>query len=467
MKTILCTMAALSLLAVTGSPRVDPTSLDSVMRGALAADRITGAQVGVAVNGKLVANAGYGFEDVGTHAPVTPATHFEIGSTTKQFTAAAILQLREAGKLRLDDPLGKYVPDYPLGKSITIEQLLWQVSGIPDYLNDVPHIERIAIANPAGGLDAVLGAIKGRPLYFAPGTQWRYSNTNYVLLGAIVDRVSHMPWEEYVRRNVFTRAGMTQSAFIGDEARLAHMASGYGVDERGNPKRALTIPEGWAGAAGAIVSTAGDMAKWDDAFFSGKIVDAADVRLATTAHVLPSGASTGYGFGWFVDTLDGQKRIWHGGETLGFDALNEYFPQLGEAEIILTNAANESALPDAAVFESLHPQIASAVSHSASGEDPKVTALAKQWWHRLQTGDIDRSQLTPQWAVHYTPQHVEQIKAELAARGEPLSWIYRGETGLPDGLTQYSYRVTFKAASVTFGITLAKDGKIAGFSARS
>ncbi|HEY9181519.1 MAG TPA: serine hydrolase domain-containing protein, partial [Candidatus Baltobacteraceae bacterium] len=155
---------------------------------ALQADKTPAAQVAVVRNGRLIEDGAFGLANLDRKVAATPQTQFEIGSVTKQFTAAAILQLKEQGKLRLSDPLGKYVPEYARGKAITIEQLLWQVSGVPNY-TDVNHFVHIAGTTP-GSLDAALALIAKKPLHFKPGTRWEYSNTNYLLLGGVVARAS-------------------------------------------------------------------------------------------------------------------------------------------------------------------------------------------------------------------------------------------------------------------------------------
>jgi CubicO group peptidase (beta-lactamase class C family) len=457
---ISCICAVISLLG-SAPVSIQTGNLPATIASAIKTSRIPGVGIGVVVNGRLVFGAGYGVKNLDTQSPVTPATRFEIGSITKQFTAAAILQLKEQGKLKLSDPLGKYVPEYPLGKNITIEQLLWQVSGIPDYINDVPNLEKIALSKP-GGLRNGLENIKGRPLYFKPGTQWRYSNTNYLLLGAVVERVSHMPWEAFVRKNIFTRAGMTHSAFIPDEPHLPDMATGYRAGKgRLSPVPAKwlhALSNGWAGSDGAIVSTVGDMARWDNAFFGGKIVNAADVRLATTADILPSGKSTYYGFGWAIGDLDGEKRIWHNGSTLGFGAANEYFPDLHEAIVVLTNNENGASGSDIAFFEALHPSIAGAARKSASGEDPRITAIAREWIHRIQTGHVDRSQLTPYADQNITPDELAMAQETLGSLGDP-QLVYLGRSSR-NGATTYNYRVIFKAVTLLMNMEVDRNGKV-------
>lgn len=446
------------LVATAAGPQ--PPAVAGAVQKAIQINKTPAAQVGVVKDGKLLVDAAFGVANEKTHVPATPRTQFEIGSITKQFTAAAILQLKEQGKLKLSDPLGKYVPEYPQGKAITIEQLLWQVSGVPDY-TQVNHFVHIAGTTP-GGLDAALALIAKKPLEFKPGTRWEYSNTNYLLLGGVVARASHMPWEQYVRRHIFEPAGMAHSAFIQDESRLPDIATGYERKKNGTFAVAPPLHGPWAGSAGGIVSTVEDMAKWDRAFFGGKIVSPQDVALATTAHRLPNGKSTAYGFGWFTDKKDGVARIAHDGGTFGFASENDYYPTLHEFIIVLTSDAGpDPQFIAGKAFDALHPDLAAADAKPAAGENPAITALARQWLHRAQTGQVDRSQITAAFSKDLTPAAIAQTKDALGPMGAPASFIFRGKTS-DGGVTQYEYRIAFKSAVIKMVIGIDKSGKIAG-----
>lgn len=446
------------LLATAAAPQ--PSAVTDAVQKAIQVNKTPAAQVGVVQGGELVVDDAFGVANAKAHVPATPQTQFEIGSITKQFTAAAILQLKEQGKLKLSDPLGKYVPEYAQGKAITIEQLLWQVSGVPDY-TEVNHFVHIAGTTP-GSLDAAIALIAKKPLEFTPGTHWEYSNTNYLLLGGVVARVSHMPWEQYIRTHIFKPAGMTHSAFIQDESRLPDIATGYERKKSGTFAVAPPLHGPWAGSAGGIVSNVEDMAKWDGAFFGGKIVNLQDVALATTAHRLPSGKSTNYGFGWFTDKKDGVTRIAHDGGTFGFASENDYYPALREFVIVLTSDAGpDPQFIAGKTFDALHPDLAAAAAKPAAGEIPSITALARQWLHMAQTGHVDRSQLTAAFAKQLTPAAIEGTKDALGPMGDPASFVFRGKTTDGD-VTQYEYRIAFKSAVLKMTIGIDKNGKVAG-----
>jgi D-alanyl-D-alanine carboxypeptidase len=450
-----------SALPATSSHSDTAVALASadVATAALDRENIPGLQIAIIRGGQIVLDRGYGIRDIRAHQPVESNTLFEIGSITKSFTSAAILQLKERGKLKLGDRLGQYVPEYPRGKDITIEQLLQMTSGIPDHINDVPNSVEIISASP-GNLNAALELIKDMPLNFKPGTQSVYSNTNYLLLGTIIARVSHMPYDEYISKNIFAPAHMTHSAFLKDEPFLPNMAVGYAIGTARTLKLAGHIGYGWSGGAGSIVSTAGDLARWDTAFFSGRIISAADVKLATTPLYI-NGKSTTYGLGWSSDQIEGIPVISHDGGMLGFTSINDVFPTMGLSIIVLTN--NGDTPPDNIakdILAKLDPDFAKKRDLAVAGENFQITAKIEKVWTELHIGTIDRSELTPALNKALTPDRVAFMHAHYAGAGTQLRWIYKGSQEWPDGSTTYSYRVLFNNGLVVLvAATIAKDGK--------
>jgi D-alanyl-D-alanine carboxypeptidase len=221
----------LSLLSVTSvasaATSIDPSlakHIDADVQVVLQHTDTPGATIAVIEDGNFVYRHAYGLRNQEQRLPVTVDTWFEIGSITKQFTAAAILQLQEAGKLHIDDTLATYLPDAPHAKEITLRQMLSHTSGLPEYL-DGPDIEQVAV-KPAT-LDQLLARIKGKPLDFAPGGRWSYSNTGYILLGRVIEVVSHETYDHYVKVHLLDAAGMRRTYTVTDEAHLSPMAVGY------------------------------------------------------------------------------------------------------------------------------------------------------------------------------------------------------------------------------------------------
>jgi CubicO group peptidase (beta-lactamase class C family) len=448
-------IAAAPLSSPAPSRAVNPAAVRTIMN----TSHIPGLELVVLDHGKVAYSGAFGVKNLTTKAPVDQHTRFEIGSITKQFTAAAVMQLADSGKLSLSDPLGKYVKNLPAAKKVTIRQLLWQVSGIPNY-TDVNGFEKLAVSRP-GTFDAMMALVAKMPLHFKPGTKWEYSNTNYVLLGRIVELASGMPWAQYIRTHVFAPAGMTESSFMEDESHIADMATGYTM-EKG--KIVPTQPfVGWAAAAGAIVSTASDLGKWDNAFFSGRIVPMRDVKEITTPGPV-KGSFGGYGFGWFIDTQNGVARISHDGGTFGYLASNETYPSLSQAIIVLQNST--TLAPDKVgevAFDDLHPELATTAGKTVGGEDPAITARVKAVWNEFTSGKLDRAQFSDQLNKVLTPDAVAGASAQMKALGAPSSWSYAGSQKSGQ-LTAYNYRVAFaNGISMTVTMALTPDGKIDGY----
>jgi hypothetical protein len=253
---------------------------------------------------------------------------------------------------------------------------------------------------------------------------------------------------------------MTQSAFIGDESTLPAMAKAYAPTPNGVAPAPL-LRDDWAWSAGAIVSTVGDILKWDDALLSGKIVKPDDVTLMRTDAKTVDGTATGYAFGWLVDAVGGHPRIWHNGATFGFHAVNETFPTEGEAVVVLVNSMVFVEGSIAPIFAATHPDAVPPTA-AAPGEIPAVTARVRDWLRRFETGDIDRSQLNDTMNKTLGQDLIDTLKAQLGPLGNPETLVYRGKVDA-DGSTMYVYVATF--SSGTFRIVMALDptGKIAGY----
>ncbi|HEY1976362.1 MAG TPA: serine hydrolase domain-containing protein [Candidatus Baltobacteraceae bacterium] len=432
--------------------------VDTTVTKALSASHIPGMSISVSRDGTIVYSNAYGYANLARHTPATVQTHYEIGSITKQFTATGILQLKEAGKLSLDDTIGKWIPQYARGAKITIRELLQQTTGIPDY-TDTNGFEKIA-GTKTPSFAAMLGMISGKPLLFAPGSRFSYSNTNYIILGEILERASHTPWESYVRSHLFAPAGMTSSGFIDDEASLKPMATGYGLSKKG-VKVAPPLISGWAWSAGAIVSTVDDMQHWDAALLRGKLINQTDLAAMFTPGKSAWDKGSGYAFGWVVDSVDGHKRIWHNGGTFGFLSANLLFPKDRVAIVALQNGLSMAGPESTAtrIFEALEPS--AALATSAAGEDPAVTARLRSLIAGLESGTLDRSQLTPRLNARFSPKMLAGIKSEIGPLGAPQQLLYVRKVSTAK-VTIYTYRGVFAAATFNLNLGIDSMGKVSG-----
>jgi CubicO group peptidase (beta-lactamase class C family) len=271
----------------------------------------------VAKDGKVIVDRGYGSADLEWNIPNSPATRFRLGSITKQFTAASILLLQERGKLSVEDPVSKYMPDAPAAWSkITIYNLLTHTSGIPNFTGFPDYrTTEWKDTTPAG----LVGRFREKPLDFEPGTKFNYSNSGYVLLGYLIEKISGQTYADFLQQNIFTPVGMKDTGIDSNAAILPQRAQGYrrsphGIEHDGYIS--MTIPF----SAGAIYSTTGDLLKWEQALFGGKVLKPESFAKMTTPF------KNDYGCGLFIRTVDGHKFMTHGGGIEGFNTSLTYYP---------------------------------------------------------------------------------------------------------------------------------------------
>lgn len=458
-------LLSLFLLAAAAPPAPAIGALDARITTAVSAtiqrQHPVGAAVGVAKDGTFIFTKTYGVRDLTTNAPVDRRTRFEIGSVTKQFTAAAILQLREAGKLRIDDSLAKYFPALPHARELTLRELLNQISGLPDYLE---HTRSTSAFSKPLTLRQVAAMVT--KLDFTPGTRWEYSNTNYWLLGKVVAMVSGDSYEHYLRKHLFAPAGMTRSGFMQDEASYHDFAKGYWRGENGTGKLAVApvIPEAWAGGAGAIVSTLGDLLKWDTALTSGKIVSAADYALMSSPGVLKDGDKTTYGMGLGLDPLLGHERVWHNGGSLGSFTMNGTYPKDHLDIIVFENStAGDPATVERAALGAIFPaDLAASEAASkrpARGEDLAFRPQILHYLDETLKGTVPPSEMSPEFAHVATPAMQKHIAKAFAKLGDPTSVIFRGKQTHGDDV-MYRYRVEFAKGAIIFVVVYNPKTKI-------
>lgn len=303
-----------------------------------------GATIIVTRNGLTVFRQAYGMADLAKGRPMTPDTLMRIASITKQFTATGILMLADEDKLALGDDISKFLPDYPSGGGrITIENLLTHTSGIASYTSK-PTFE--AEMNKDLTVSQMVESFKNDALQFEPGTRYSYSNSGYFLLGAIIEKVSGLSYAKFVEQRIFVPLGMSNTAYEGHERGIAIRAQGYtrrkgdAGFEPGKPV-SMTLPY----AAGALVSTVDDLARWDAAVSAGKLLKPSSQQKAFTAYVLADGKSVPYGYGWSLRKMRGTPMQSHGGGIPGFSTYALRLPEKQLYVAVLTNA--DSGLPGA------------------------------------------------------------------------------------------------------------------------
>ena len=288
----------------------------------------------VAKSGTIILNKGYGYRDAANKVLNSEHTIFQLGSITKQFTSAVILKLQEEKKLAISDKLSKYFPEYPKGDSITIRELLTHTSGIYNYTNDQDFMAN-EITKPATRA-RMMALFENKPLDFSPGTSWSYSNSGYSLLGYIIEEVTNKPYVEAVRKYIFTPLHMTHSGFDFTHLESNDKAIGYFKLNDKDTMPAPIVDSTVSFSAGAIYSTTGDLYLWNNALEHNVILS------KTQQEAAYSPIRNNYGYGWGIDSIDGKRRVGHGGGIPGFITNISRVPEDNVCIILLSNASNQT-----------------------------------------------------------------------------------------------------------------------------
>jgi len=316
--------------------------VDSVAGAAVAQNRTAGVSVAVVRGGRTVLSKGYGFADLENDVRATDQTVYRIGSITKQFTSASIMRLAEQGKLSLDDTLQRFFPAYPVqGNRVAIHHLLNHTSGIRSYTSMGPKWARTMRLDVAP--DTLVALFSAEPFDFAPGTQWRYDNSGYFLLGMIVEKASGKPYPQYVQDELFTPLGLTGTRYCDQRPLIKHRAQGYMPLPNGQLGNADLLSMTQPYAAGSLCSTVGDLVTWTRALSSGKVVSAASYARMTTPDTLNNGRRLNYGFGLNVGALQGHREISHNGGINGFISELHHYPNDSLIVVVLTNTEGPTA----------------------------------------------------------------------------------------------------------------------------
>ncbi len=347
-------VAVLLPLAALGQ---DSARMDAIVRSHVDNKTFMGAVL-VAQDGKVLLSKGYAQANLEWQIPNTPTTKFRLGSLTKQFTAAAILLLEEQGKLRTDDLVKVHLPDAPAAwDKVTIFHLLTHTAGIPNFTAFPDYRQMQVFDTPIADLVA---KFRDKPLEFAPGERMSYSNSGYVLLGYLIERISGRSYAQFVSEQLFTRMGMKDSGYDSNSAVIARRASGYTPGANG-PVNAgflhMSIPHG----AGALYSTTEDLLRWEQGLFGGTLLSAASLQKMTTPF------KNGYAFGLAVQTVDGRSSILHNGGIEGFNTSLAYYPERKIVVAVLSNLNGPAA-----------DQIAAQLGKVAHGDVVVLTSERKE-----------------------------------------------------------------------------------------
>jgi CubicO group peptidase (beta-lactamase class C family) len=315
------TLATMTTLAAQEST---VARIDRFVAHEMARQHIPGVAIGIYRNGKIALAKGYGLSNVELRVPVKPETIFQSGSVGKQFTSAAIMMLVEEGKIGLDDSLPKYFPEAPAAwRGITIRELLSHTSGLSEYASD-------SLTKPGGPLDIRLDftedqfvkLIESLPIEFPPGEGWEYRNTNYLLLGAVIRKVTGKFYGDVLQERIFKPLGMSSTRIINEADIIPNRAAGYQLVNGALRNQDWVSPSFNTTADGALYFDVLDLAKWDAALYGTRLLKQSSLDTMSTVAKLKNGVPNAhhYGFAWFIDDINGHRVVQHSGSWQGFEA---------------------------------------------------------------------------------------------------------------------------------------------------
>jgi len=444
------TLVAQRLSAQEALPAEMRAGIDTVVGEVLAKTGAPSASIALVRDGGIAYVHAYGTARLDGKLPATTDMRYSIGSVSKQFTAAAILLLAEEGRLSLDDKLVRWLPDLTRASEVTLGQLLSMTAGYQDFWpQDYVMPMMLEPVSPQGILD---GWAK-KPLDFEPGTKWQYSNTNYVIAGLVVEKVSGMPLLDFLNLRIFAPLHMatvanTDLAPLGpqDPERTLRFALG---PVRPAPKEGV----GWMFAAGELAMTARDLAAWDVSLIGQTVLRPASYRQMETEVQLASGVGSHYGLGVSVGMTDGRRVISHGGEVSGFTAQNTVYPDDRAAVVVLTNLDSTDAPVQIAT------KIAKVLLGASEGEKNRAIDQARKVFEGLQHGRIDRTLFTANANAYFTAQALADFASSLAPLGAPKEFTQQSKS-LRGGMAFRRYSVVFPKRTVHVTTFTMPDGAL-------
>ncbi len=426
------------------------SSIDELAKQVLTRSGTPSASVAVVMGGTLVYAQAYGDARLDPRTAARPEMRYSIGSISKQFTAAAILLLAEEGKLSLDDKVAKFVPGLTRANEVTIRQLLSHTSGYQDYWpQDYVFSLMLKETNPT----AILDMWARKPLDFDPGTKWQYSNTNYVIAGLIVEKVSGKTLFQFLQQRVFKPLGMETVTDI-DQAKLpAADPEGYFRYALGPLRPSPKEGKNWLFAAGELAMTAADLQKWNISVIKETLLKPASYHALETEVLLNNGAGTNYALGLSVRNPGGRRELSHTGEVSGYTASSVILPENGIAVVVLTNqmaVGTASQISQSIVAQLLKTQ---------QTVDQKADNIVTKILIDMATGKIDRSLFTDNANAFFTDEALKDYQATIAPLGDlqdvrPLGASGRG------GMMARGYSARFAKKGLRISVFEMPDGKI-------
>ena len=474
-------LAIVFCLPLAAAAQLSPDTekaIDALIEKQLAASGEPSISIAIGKDGKLAYAKAYGKARLDPALPATAQMRYKIGSVTKQFVAAGVLLLVQDGKLSLDDKVAKFFPQLSGAREVSVRQLLAHTAGYVDYypLEFAP----VEMATPTTA-DKIMNKYGRKPLAFKPGTRWDYSNTNYVIAGRIIEKVSGQTLERFLRERITAPLGMTSAIDLDHADLTPDDPLGYERNALGPLRVPKPEGKGWTFAAGHFAMTPSDLVRWDLALINNTVLSSASRALLTEEVVVPGGEETNYGLGIAVDvTPDGRARWSHGGGVAGFMSRNLVYPSEGLAIAVLTNTADfrlagnveggleelllpaaPAAIEAASAAESASPPAPPAPEPDAAAR--RDSALARSMFADLQAGRLARSRMTGDLFRYLQGQVLDDFATSLAPKGAitAIEQIMQEDKA---GMKMRIFRIKTAGGDLSVICMFTKQGKLAQYS---
>ncbi len=443
-----------ALLAINAVPaaaqQLSPAEvgrIDQLVAKTLTDTGVPSVEIAVVRHGQLVLTKAYGKANEGL--PARADLPYQIASNSKQFTAMALLLLRDEGKLSLDDHVDKYIPGISGGDRITIRELLSHTSGLQDFWpQDYMFSDMTVPTTP----QHIIDKWAKKPLDFEPGTRWQYSNTGYVVAGMIAEKVSGEPLLTYLNRKVFGPLGM--HPLNQDDTNTAAFPAGYHRYALGPVRIAQPPGHGWLYAAGELSMTAADLAKWDIARINRSVIPARDWAEQETPVLRTDGRTNGYGLGVQNRYVRERHVIDHNGEAVGFLTQNTVYPDTRDAIVVFTNGDFSGAM--GTINAGIEKIVLDNPEPALSGEGDRLTDV-RAIYDRLVSGNPDRTKFTEHLNGYFDAQVLGDYRSSLAPLGRPVSIQPTRPPVLRGGFVNRNFSIKFPNKTLTL-VTYAEPG---------
>ncbi|MDB5444118.1 MAG: serine hydrolase [Phenylobacterium sp.] len=442
--------------------------IDEGVQAALSQRSVPSASIAVVRGGQIVFTKAYGRRSLSPSRAANIEARYNIASVTKQITATAVLMLADEGKLSLDDTIDRWMPELTDASRITVRQVLSHTAGYKGFFTaEILPLEGRRATSP----QAIADGWGRRPLDFTPGSDWRYSNTDYTIAGLIVERVSGQPLATYLRKKIFEPLGMTSAAEFPGQPMPATDAQGYSRYVRGPARAAPIVGAGWAFGAGGWSMTASDLARWDQGVLGHRLLSAQGYAAQQTAAPLTNGKTAPYGLGVFVDQVAGHRRIHHPGSEFGYLTENRIYPDDGAAVVVMVNGDFGDPQDEIAdQIEGLLLAQPPAAKHDPRRPRPTVdaavrpqeVALAHRLYDQVAAGKLDRSLLTPDANAYFSRIALADYRRSLAPLGPPTAFE-RLMGDRIDGLDVSLYRLLWPDQLLVAVLRTEPGGRVASF----